>query len=49
MRTDDYDYLFVDTEYEWLTNDRVGIKVAPDKLIIEAAEVSNAEVSDENK
>lgn len=49
VRTDDYYDFFVDTEYEWLTNDRVGIKVAPDKLIIEAAEVSNAEVSDENK
>lgn len=38
VRTDDYYDFFVDTEYEWLTNDRVGIKVAPDKLIVEAAD-----------
>lgn len=35
VRTDDYYDFFVDTDYEWLTNDRVGIKIAPDKLIIE--------------
>ena len=35
VRTDTYYDFFVDTDYEWLTNDRVGIKIAPDKLIIE--------------
>lgn len=39
VRTDDYYDFFVDTDYEWLTNDRVGIKIAPEKLIVEALEV----------
>ena len=42
VRTDTYYDFFVDTDYEWLTNDRVGIKIAPDKLIIE--EVKDEEV-----
>ncbi len=39
VRTDDYYDFFVDTDYEWLTNDRVGIKIAPEKLVVEALEV----------
>lgn len=39
VRTDDYYDFFVDTDYEWLTGDRVGIKIAPEKLIVEALEV----------
>ena len=35
VRTDTYYDFFVDTDYEWLTNDRVGIKIAPDKIIVE--------------
>lgn len=40
VRTDTYYDFFVDNDYEWLIGDRVGIKIAPDKLIIEAAEGS---------
>lgn len=35
VRTDTYYDFFVDTDYEWLTNDRVGIKVARDKIIVQ--------------
>ena len=35
VRTDTYYDFFVDNDYEWLTGDRVGIKIAPDKLLIE--------------
>ena len=35
IRTDTYYDFFVDNEYEWTLGDRVGIKIAPDKLIIE--------------
>ena len=42
VRTDDYYDFFVDTDYEWLINDRVGIKIAPDKILLE-------EVKDEQK
>lgn len=35
VRTDDYYDFFVDTEYEWLKDDRIGIKIAPEKIIIE--------------
>lgn len=38
VRTDDYYDFFVDTEYEWLKDDRIGIKIAPDKIIIEKIE-----------
>ena len=41
VRTDNYYDFFVDTDYEWLTGDRVGIKIAPDKILIE--EVKNEE------
>lgn len=36
VRTDDYYDFFVDNDYEWLIGDRVGIKIAPDKIIVEA-------------
>ncbi len=42
VRTDDYYDFFVDNDYEWSIGDRVGIKIAPDKLIIE--EVKDEEV-----
>ncbi|MCH5159543.1 MAG: ABC transporter ATP-binding protein [Clostridiales bacterium] len=35
VRTDTYYDFFVDSDYEWSINDRVGIKIAPDKLIVE--------------
>ena len=35
VRTDDYYDFFVDTDYEWSIGDRIGIKIAPDKIIIE--------------
>ncbi len=43
VRTDTYDDFFVDNDYEWSLGDRVGIKIAPAKLIIEAREEQNAE------
>lgn len=42
VRTDNYYDFFVDNDYEWTLNDRVGIKIAPEKIIIE-------EIADENK
>jgi spermidine/putrescine transport system ATP-binding protein len=38
VRTDDYYDFFVDTDYDWLKDDRVGIKIAPDKIIVERIE-----------
>lgn len=38
VRSDDYFDFFVDTEYEWMKDDRIGIKIAPDKIIIEQIE-----------
>lgn len=35
VRTDDYYDFFVDTEDDWLKGDRVGIKIAPEKIIVE--------------
>lgn len=43
VRTDDYYDFFVDTDYEWLINDRVGIRIAPDKLIVEALQEVSAD------
>lgn len=43
VRTDTYDDFFVDNDYEWTLGDRVGIKINPSKLIIEAKEEQNAE------
>ena len=42
VRTDNYYDFFVDNDYEWTLNDRVGIKIAPEKIILE-------EIADENK
>ena len=36
VRTEDYYDFFVDNDYEWSIGDRVGIKIAPNKLIVEA-------------
>ncbi|MDE5602243.1 MAG: hypothetical protein K2J16_07080, partial [Clostridia bacterium] len=38
LSTDDHYNFFADTDYEWLKGDRVGIKIAPDKIIIEKRE-----------
>ena len=35
MRTDTYYDFFADNDYEWSIGDRIGIKIAPDKIIIE--------------
>ena len=35
VRTDTYYDFFVDNDYEWSTGDRVGIKIAPDKILLE--------------
>lgn len=42
VRTDDYYDFFVDNDYEWTLNDRVGIKIAPDKIILEEIAVEQA-------
>ncbi len=41
VRTDDYYDFFVDTEDEWLKNDRVGLTIAPDKILIEEIKQDN--------
>ncbi|HOO22131.1 MAG TPA: ABC transporter ATP-binding protein [Clostridia bacterium] len=43
LRTDNYYDFFADTDDEWMKGDRVGIKVAKDKIIIEKVEVSENE------
>lgn len=43
VRTDTYYDFFVDSEYEWLINDRVGILIAPEKLIIEEIKENKSE------
>ena len=45
VRTDTYYDFFVDSDYEWLIGDRVGINIAPDKMIIEEIK---EDVADEN-
>ncbi len=35
VRTDDYYDFFVDNDYEWSIGDRVGIKIAPEKILLE--------------
>ena len=40
VRTDDYYDFFVDTDDDWLKGDRVGINIAPEKILIERREVS---------
>ncbi len=37
VRTDDYYDFFVDTDYDWLKDDRIGIRIDADKLIVERA------------
>lgn len=43
VRTDEYYDFFVDNDYEWSIGDRVGIKIAPDKILLEQAEESQNE------
>lgn len=35
LSTDDHYIFFADTDYDWFKGDRVGIKIAPDKILIE--------------
>lgn len=35
VRTDTYDDFFVDNDYEWSLGDRVGIKIAAEKIVVE--------------
>ena len=50
LSTDDHYNFFADTDYEWLKGDRVGINIAPDKIIVEKRdeEESAAENTSEN-
>jgi len=40
LSTDDHYNFFADTDYDWFKGDRVGIKIAPDKIIIEKRDVN---------
>ena len=46
VRTDSYYDFFVDNDYEWSIGDRVGIKIAPEKILIEELK-DTSEVKDE--
>ncbi len=39
LSTDDHYNFFADTDYEWMKGDRIGIKIAPEKIIIEKRDV----------
>ena len=43
VRTDDHYDFFVDTDDDWLKGDRVGIKIAKDKIIVEEREAIDEE------
>ncbi|MBQ4073038.1 MAG: ABC transporter ATP-binding protein [Clostridia bacterium] len=43
IRADNYYNFFVDTDDDWLKGDRVGLSVAPDKIIIEQIEKKDEE------
>lgn len=47
LRTDDYYNFFADTDDDWLKGDRVGIKIAPEKILIEEREVVTDEAVEE--
>lgn len=47
VRTDTHFDFFVDTDDDWLKGDRVGIKVEPEKIIIEQREPDSDEPEDE--
>ena len=47
VRTDTYYDFFVDTDYEWLIGDRVGINIALDKIILEAIPEPTEEVAND--
>ncbi|MCM1534053.1 MAG: ABC transporter ATP-binding protein [Corallococcus sp.] len=47
VRTDTYYDFFVDNDYEWTLNDRVGIKIAPDKITIEEMQTVSGENAEE--
>ena len=40
VRTDDYYDFFVDTDDDWLKGDRVGINIAPEKIIVQKRKVN---------
>ncbi len=46
LRTDDHYNFFADTDDDWLKGDRVGIKVAPEKIIIEEVVASPADTAE---
>ena len=46
VRTDSYYDFFVDNDYEWSIGDRVGIKIAPEKILLEQLK-EEKEVKDE--
>lgn len=49
LSTDDHYNFFADTDYEWLKGDRVGIKIAPEKILIEVREENETEQTHEVK
>lgn len=46
VRADDNYNFFVDTDDDWLKGDRVGIRIAPEKILIEEISADAADVSD---
>lgn len=49
VRTDTYDDFFVDNDYEWTLQDRVGIKIAPEKIIVTPVPKQEEEAPHEEK
>ncbi|MEG2450754.1 MAG: hypothetical protein RSB09_03360, partial [Clostridia bacterium] len=45
LMTDDHYNFFADTDDDWMKGDRVGIKIAPEKIIIEKREVVEGDES----
>jgi len=44
LSTDDHYNFFADTDYEWLKGDRVGINIAPEKIIVEQRDEEKRDV-----
>lgn len=43
VRTDTYDDFFVDNDYEWTLQDRVGIKIDPQKVLVEKVDEGDSQ------
>ncbi len=43
LTADDHYNFFADTDYEWLKGDRIGIKIAPEKIIVEPRDESEVQ------